>query len=51
MHIENEAANPAVVHWECDGSAASHAGSYSGIFLWNLMLVTPCYMLETLILL
>jgi hypothetical protein len=32
MHVANEAANAAVVHWECSDVVTSHTGSYSGIF-------------------
>jgi hypothetical protein len=37
MPVANEAADLAVVHWECSGIAASHTGSSSGIFIWNLI--------------
>jgi hypothetical protein len=36
-NIEDEAADLAVLHWQCDCSAASHTGSCSGVFLWNLI--------------
>jgi hypothetical protein len=36
-HIEDEAADLAVLHWQCDFTAASHTGSCSGVFLWNLI--------------